>query len=93
MQDFDHMWYSMQKYVLWDFATEQTIELVALNKFPVILIIIFFILNFASYKHGNLPKAIANIKLRYWFSFLGSVLMLVLIFETGPAQDFIYFKF
>ena len=93
VQDFDHMWYSMQKYVLWDFATEQVVELVALNKFPVILIIIFFILNFASYKHGNLPKAIANIKLRYWFSFLGSVLMLVLIFESGPAQDFIYFKF
>ena len=93
VQDFDHMWYSMQKYVLWDFATEQVVELVALNKFPVILIIIFFILNFASYKHGDLPKAIANIKLRYWFSFLGSVLMLVLIFETGPAQDFIYFKF
>ena len=93
VQDFDHMWYSMQKYVLWDFATEQIVELVTLNKFPVILIIIFFILNFASYKHGNLPKAIANIKLRYWFSFLGSVLMLVLIFETGPAQDFIYFKF
>ena len=93
VQDFDHMWYSMQKYILWDFATEQIVELVALNKFPVILIIIFFILNFASYKHGNLPKAIANIKLRYWFSFLGSVLMLVLIFETGPTQDFIYFKF
>tara|TARA_B100000408_G_C10186316_1_gene176830 strand:- start:116 stop:595 length:480 start_codon:yes stop_codon:yes gene_type:complete len=93
VQDFDHMWYSMQKYVLWDFATEQIIELVALNTFSVILIIVFFILNFASYKHGNLSNTIANIKLRYWFSFLGSVLMLVLIFETGPAQDFIYFKF
>ena len=42
VQDFDHMWYSMQKYVLWDFATEQVVELVALNKFPVILIIVFF---------------------------------------------------
>jgi len=91
--EFDHIWYSMQKYVFLDFATEQFIELVSLNQFPVILIIIFFILNFVSYKHGNLQNAIAKIKLRYWFSFLGSILMLVLIFETGPAQDFIYFKF
>jgi len=91
--EFDHIWYSMQKYVFLDFATEQFIELVSLNQFPVILIIVFFILNFVSYKHGNLQNAISRIKLRYWFSFLGSILMLVLIFETGPAQDFIYFKF
>ena len=91
--EFDHIWYSMQKYVFLDFATEQFIELVSLNQFPVILIIIFFILNFVSYKHGNLQNAIAKIKLRYWFSFLGSVLILVLIFQVGPAQDFIYFKF
>ena len=91
--EFDHIWYSMQKYVFLDFATEQFIELVSLNQFPVILIIAFFILNFVSYKHGNLQNAISRIKLRYWFSFLGSILMLVLIFETGPAQDFIYFKF
>ena len=91
--EFDHIWYSMQKYVFLDFATEQFIELVSLNQFPVILIIVFFILNFVSYKHGNLQNAIANIKLRYWFSFLGSVLILVLIFQVGPAQDFIYFKF
>ena len=55
VQDFDHMWYSMQKYILWDFATEQIVELVSLNKFPVILIIIFFILNSVSYTHLTLP--------------------------------------
>jgi alginate O-acetyltransferase complex protein AlgI len=91
--DIDHMWYSMQKYVLLDFATKQFVELVSSNQFPVILIIVFFILNFISYKHGKLQNAIANIKLRYWFSFLASVLMLVLIFQVGSAQDFIYFKF
>ena len=93
IQDLDGVLYSMYKYVVWDFATEQVIQLISLNKFPIILIIVFFILNFISYKHGDLQKAISKIKLRYWFSFLGSILMLVLIFETGPAQDFIYFRF
>jgi len=93
IQDLDGVLYSMYKYVVWDFATEQVIQLISLNKFPIILIIIFFIFNFISYKHGDLQKAISRIKLRYWFSFLGSILMLVLIFETGPAQDFIYFRF
>ena len=93
IQDLDGVLYSMYKYVIWDFATEQVIQLISLNKFPVILIIIFFILNFISYKHGDLQKAISKIKLRYWFSFLGSVLMLILIFQTGSAQDFIYFRF
>ena len=93
IQDLDGVLYSMYKYVVWDFATEQVIQLISLNKFPIILIIIFFILNFISYKHGDLQKAISKIRLRYWFSFLGSILMLVLIFETGPAQDFIYFRF
>ena len=93
IQDLDGVLYSMYKYVVWDFATEQVIQLISLNKFPVILIIIFFIFNFISYKHGYLQKAISKIKLRYWFLFLGSVLMLILIFQTGPAQDFIYFRF
>ena len=93
IQDLDGVLYSMYKYVVWDFATEQVIQLISLNKFPVILIIIFFIFNFISYKHGHLQNAISRIKLRYWFSFLGSILILVLIFETGPAQDFIYFRF
>ena len=93
IQDLDGVLYSMYKYVVWDFATEQVIQLISLNKFPIILIIVFFIFNFISYKHGDLQKAISKIKLRYWFSFLGSVLMLILIFQTGSAQDFIYFRF
>ena len=56
VQDFDHMWYSMQKYVLWDFATEQIVELVALNTFSVILIIVFFHTEFCFVQTWKLIK-------------------------------------
>ena len=34
IQNFDHMWYAMQKYILLDFNTSQTIEIIKNNEFP-----------------------------------------------------------
>jgi len=93
IHDLDLVLHSMYKYVIWDFKIEQVAEIISSNQFPVFLIIAFFVLNFISYKHGNLHGFVAKIKVQYWFVFLGFLLVTILIFQTGQLQDFIYFRF
>ena len=93
LHDLDHVFYSMYKYVIWDFETEQVFDIISLNKFPIFLIIAFFALHFISYKHRNLHEFVAKIKIQYWFAFLGFLLITILIFQTGTLQNFIYFRF
>ena len=70
IQNLDHMSYAMQKYIFLDFSFTQTIEIIKNNEFPILLIILFVILHYFSYKKGNLPEKISNLKLRYWTLFL-----------------------
>ncbi len=93
IHDLDQVLYSMYKYVIWDFKTDQVIEIISSNHFPIFLIIAFFVLNFISFKHGNLQQFIAKIKVQYWFTLMGFLLVIILIFQTGQLQDFIYFRF
>ena len=93
IHDLDLVLHSMYKYVIWDFKIEQVVEIISSNQFPIFLIIAFFVLNFISYKHGNLHGFVSKIKVQYWFTFLGFLLIIILIFQTGQLQDFIYFRF
>jgi len=85
--------YSMYRYIVWDFATEGTIELISHNKLPIILIIGFIILNFVSYKKKDLHLKISNLRPVFWIIFLTSILLAILFFFDGEPQDFIYFRF
>ena len=93
IENFDHMWYAMQKYILLDFNTSQTIEIIKNNEFPILLLIFFAVLHFISYKKGNLPEKISNLKLRYWILFLFCIILPISLFYVGSAQEFIYFEF
>ncbi|MEE3213867.1 MAG: MBOAT family O-acyltransferase [Thermoproteota archaeon] len=104
VQDFGHMWYAMKKYVILDFATSQTIEIINANEFASLLIILFVALHFISYRldvsHGKsnsegqaLPEIISKLKLRYWILFLISIILPISLFYVGSAQEFFYFKF
>ena len=104
VQDFDHMWYAMTKYVILDFETSQTIEIINANEFASILIILFVALHFISYRldvsHGKsnsegqaLTEIISKLKLRYWILFLISIILPISLFYVGSAQEFFYFKF
>ena len=93
IQNFDHMWYAMQKYILLDFNTSQTIEIIKNNEFPILLLILFTILHYISYKKGNLPELISKLKLRYWILFLFCIVLPISLFYVGSAQEFIYFQF
>jgi len=93
IRDFDHLLYAMQKFVLVDFAFEKTLEIIAINKLPVLLIVIFIVLNIISYKSGNLRERIANLPLAYWFLFLLTIIFgIIVLYDANPRQ-FIYFQF
>jgi len=93
VQDLDHMWYAMKKYVILDFTTSQTIEIINENEFAILLIILFVILHYVSYRLGNLPEKISKLKLRYWVLFLIFIILPISLFYVGSAQEFIYFQF
>jgi len=93
VQDFDHMLYAMKKYVILDFNTSQTIEIINENEFAILLILLFVVLHYVSYRLGNLPEKISKLKLSYWILFLIFIILPISLFYVGSAQEFIYFQF
>jgi D-alanyl-lipoteichoic acid acyltransferase DltB (MBOAT superfamily) len=92
VQDIDALSYVLYKYVIWDFATNATLEIISHNKLPMILIIGFFILNYISYKR-NIVKLLSEIKIVYWTGILFGVIILILLFYDLSPEEFIYFRF
>ena len=94
VQDTDQLIYSMYKYVILDFQTSNTINLIMSNhKSTVVIMIIFVVLHFYSYRKKTLPEKLSKLKLRYWFLFLMSITLAILFFYNGRPEDFIYFQF
>jgi len=93
VRDVDHMIYSMQKYILLDFATSGTIEFVLSHKLGIILIILFWAVHFVMYRFPDFNERIANLKLGYWGIFFLGIVLLILLFFNGEPQDFYYFQF
>jgi len=93
VHDFESLLYSMQKYIILDFQTSGTLDIILHNRFEVGLIVLFFLLHFISYKKGNFLKTIADLKLRYWIIFLLSIMLLIFFFFEGNPEEFIYFQF
>ncbi len=93
VHDTNNMIYAMQKYILIDFQTTDTILFVSSHKIPLIFMISFILLHYISYRKSNLSEIISNFRLRYWFVFLTGVTLLILLFFNGKPEDFIYFKF
>ena len=91
--DIEGMLYAIEKYVFLDFLTTQTFELMAAHKLPIVLLILFIILNFISYKKGNLLEIISNLHLKYWVIILFSITVTILFFYDGNPENFIYFRF
>ena len=92
VQDIDALQYVLYKYVIWDFATYNTIQMLQNNKLAIVLIFGFFILNYISYKQ-NIVMKLSQIKPIYWIAFLTIMLTLILLFYDTTPADFIYFRF
>ena len=93
VKEFDNLLYSMEKYIVLDFATQKTIEIIFAHKFEIFLVILFCILHFISYKKQNLPELVSNYRLPILFSILFTMVISILFFYNGNPQDFIYFQF
>jgi len=93
VSDVDHMLYSVQKYIFFDFQISEFMNLNSLHKFSIALMLIFLILNYISYKKYNLHKKISKLKTSYWILFLIIIMGLIIFFFDGNPEDFIYSKF
>jgi len=82
----------MLKYILLDFATVKTFEIIMTHKFEFGIICMFVILHYISYKQ-NIIKIISETKIQYWFIFMLSSILLILSFYDGNPENFIYFQF
>lgn len=93
VQNVDHMFYSMQKYILLDFQFSGVIGTILEYKIPVILIVLFVILNYISFQRPNLIEKIANLKIYFWGIVLLFIMLSVLFLLDENQQQFIYFRF
>ena len=93
VRDIDDMLYSMGKYLIWDFQIDGTIQFIKANEFSVILIPIFIILQIIMIKCKNVSERISKLNFRYWAIFLTILMILVVLFYRGSAEEFIYFEF
>jgi len=93
IHDMDHLFYSMQKYLLIDFQIVETIAVMQSHKISIILMISFMVIHFISFKKGNLIEKFSNLNYFYWVLFLVTGILLILLLYDGNPTDFIYFKF
>ena len=93
VQDFEESVISVKKFIFLDFQWHSTPEIISDNTFATILIPIFFILHFISFKKQNLAEKISNLNIIVWTIFLFIIMSLIFLFYTGNSEDFIYFKF
>ena len=93
IQDLEHLSYSMQKYLILDFQIIETLSVIQSHKISIALMILFMIIHFISFKHGNLVEKFANLNYHYWVLFLVAGILSILLLYDGNPTDFIYFKF
>jgi len=93
VQNMDYAFYSMQKYVFFDFQTNGIVEILNEFKLPVFLIILFIILQIIFYSKRNLVEKIVNLRLSSWTIIITMILAVIVFFYDGNPQDFIYFRF
>lgn len=92
VEDVEALSYVLYKYVVWDFATSATAQMLSHNKIPIALILGFFVLSYISYKR-NIQKILSEVKPQYWIVFLIVIMVLILFLYDMNPHDFIYFRF
>ena len=93
ISDLEHLFYSMQKYLIIDFQIVEVVSVIQSHKISIALMILFMIIHFISFKKGNLVERFANLNYRYWILFLVTGILSIILLYDGNPTDFIYFKF
>lgn len=92
VENYDHMIYAMQKYLILDTSVGLIQSFVLSHKLPILFMILFVVLHAISYKKNILEK-ISSIKLYWWTIFLIVVVSMIIFFYDGNPEDFVYFRF
>lgn len=93
VKDTNDMLYSMQKYIIIDFQFSEVIQFIILHKESTIILMLFIILHFISFRKNNLIEKISKINLKSWFVILLIISLTIALFYDGNPEDFIYFRF
>jgi len=93
ISDLQHLLYSMEKYLILDFQITETILIIQSHKLSIGLMILFIVIHFISFRKGNLVEVFSKLNYKYWFLFLTTGILVILLFYDGNPTDFIYFKF
>ena len=90
--DYNGMVYAMEKYVLIDVHINLVKTFLLSHKVPILIMTIFVILHFISYKK-NIMEKISILKIRWWAIILITILCSIIFFYDGNPEDFVYFRF
>jgi alginate O-acetyltransferase complex protein AlgI len=93
VKNFDYVIYCMYKYVVPDFQIVTILGTLYTNRVAIILVMIFFIFHFISYRKKNLVERITSWRFPIWLTVIFGIIMAILLFFNGNPQDFIYFQF
>lgn len=93
IHDIHDLTYSIQKFIFLDFHTHALMTFISTHKFPILLLVLFLILHFISYRQGNILSKISNLKIEYWALILCILVSGMIFFYNSSPEDFIYFKF
>jgi alginate O-acetyltransferase complex protein AlgI len=93
VRDIDHMFYSMSKFIIFDFQLYDGMNFILSHKFPIMIMVLFIVFNLIGYKKGNIIKKISNYNMKIWTIVLTIFVLTIVFFYNGNAEDFIYFRF
>jgi len=93
VEDSEAMWYSIQKFIIFDFKTEGIGEFMSTNIISIVLILLFLVLHGIAFRKTNLIEYLSKLKLRYWTIVITSIMLAVVLFYNGNPESFIYFRF
>ena len=85
--------YAMEKFVFIDMNFPSLANFLSSHKFPALLMLLFLILHYISYRKGNIVSIISNLSLKNWTLMIGCMVFCILFFINSNAEDFIYFRF
>jgi len=93
VQDIDSLLYSMNKFILIDFHVLEVIEFTFTHKLSILVLLLFVILHFISFKKSDIIDTISKFSLKIWFIVLIIISLSIVLFYNGNPEDFIYFRF
>ena len=93
LQEIDGMFYSMSKFIIVDFQILEVIEFILGHKFNVLILVLFIIIHFISFRNRNIVEKISKFNLKTWFIVIIIITTSIIFFYNGNPEDFIYFRF